>query len=135
MRKHGFSVCILFKIITNPSWTKGTVWFYFNFSSILVGSFQRKVIIYRWKNVKILVNHEFYSRPVCNLRQFQFMGLQYLIVFWQKCWSPKRKFSFSEKATKNCAISLIWFWRLLSKCQNHEADCANIHGLLRKADL
>ena len=25
------------------------------------------------------------------------------------------KFSFSEKATKICAILLIWFWRLLSK--------------------
>ena len=27
------------------------------------------------------------------------------------------------------------FWRLLSKCQNHEADPANFCGLLRKAEL
>ena len=46
------------------------------------------------------------------------------------------KFSFSEKATKICSICLVlWFWRLLSKCQNHEAECANFCGLLRKAEL
>ena len=44
------------------------------------------------------------------------------------------KFSFSEKATK-FAQSSSWFWRLLSKCQNHEDDCANSCGLLRKVEL
>ena len=42
------------------------------------------------------------------------------------------KFSFSEKATKICAICLMV---LLSKRQNHKADCANFGGLLRKAEL
>ena len=32
-------------------------------------------------------------------------------------------------------LSALWFWRLLSKCQNHKADCANFCGLLRKAEL
>ena len=41
------------------------------------------------------------------------------------------KFSFSEKATKDC----LWFWHLLSKCQNHKEDSANFCGLLRKAEL
>ena len=31
--------------------------------------------------------------------------------------------------------SSSWFWRLLSKCQNHEEDYANFCGLLRKAEL
>ena len=44
------------------------------------------------------------------------------------------KFSFSEKATK-FAQSSLWFWRLLSKCQNHKDDCTNFCGLLRKAEL
>ena len=42
------------------------------------------------------------------------------------------KFSFSEKATKICAIR---FWRLLSKWQNHKADFTNFCGLLRKVEL
>ena len=41
------------------------------------------------------------------------------------------KFSFSEKATKICAICR----NLLSKRQNHKADWANFCGLLRKTEL
>ena len=33
-----------------------------------------------------------------------------------------------------CAI-IIMVLKLLSKCQNHEDDCANFCGLLRKAEL
>ena len=33
------------------------------------------------------------------------------------------------------AQSSSWFWRLLSKFQNHQEDCANFWGLLRKAEL
>ena len=29
----------------------------------------------------------------------------------------------------------LWFWNLLGKRQNHEDDCANFCGLLRKAEL
>ena len=36
---------------------------------------------------------------------------------------------------KKCAQSALWFWNLLSKRQNHEDDCANFCGLLRKAEL
>ena len=31
--------------------------------------------------------------------------------------------------------SVLWFWRLLSKCQNHKAHYPNFFGLLRKAEL
>ena len=44
------------------------------------------------------------------------------------------KFSFSEKTTKICASS-SWFCHLLSKFQNHGEDCANLCGLLKKAEL
>ena len=44
------------------------------------------------------------------------------------------KFSFSEKAAK-FAQSSSWFWRSLSKFQNHKDDSANFCGLLRKAEL
>ena len=73
------------------------------------------------------------------------------MLYKQRFWV---KFSFSEKATKIWAICLmvltftaflrrpqkivqsaLWFWRLLSKCQNHEEDFANFCGLLRKAEL
>ena len=40
----------------------------------------------------------------------------------------------SKKAIKICPI-FSWFWHLLSKRQNHKADCANFCGLLRKAEL
>ena len=36
---------------------------------------------------------------------------------------------------QNFAQSSSWFWRLLSKCQNHKDDCANFWGLLKKAEL
>ena len=53
------------------------------------------------------------------------------------------KFSFSEKATKICAIFLVvltftkcqLFWEYLSKCQNHEQECKIFCGLLKKAEL
>ena len=31
--------------------------------------------------------------------------------------------------------SSSWYWRLLGKFQNHEEDCANLCGLLRKAEF
>ena len=40
------------------------------------------------------------------------------------CQKQVLKFSFSENATKICAIVLMVL-TLLSKCQNHKDDCAN----------
>ena len=50
------------------------------------------------------------------------------------------KFSFSEKATEmwrpqKCVQLSLWFWYLLSKCQNYKDDCSHFCGLLRKAEL
>ena len=42
------------------------------------------------------------------------------------------KFSFSEKATK---IWLIFFMILLSKCQNHKADCSNFLAFSEKLNF
>ena len=49
-------------------------------------------------------------------------------------WVLNVKFSFSEKATKICAI-VFMVLNLLSKRQNHKDDCAHFCGLLRKAEL
>ena len=47
------------------------------------------------------------------------------------------KFGFKAflRRPQNFAQSSSWFWNLLSKHENHEEDCANFCGLLRKAEL
>ena len=44
------------------------------------------------------------------------------------------KFIFLRRPQKFVQLS-SWFWRLLSKFQNHKADCAHFCGFLRKAEL
>ena len=55
--------------------------------------------------------------------------LEETLRFWLDVWC-----SFSEKATKICAIFLM-VWSLLSICPNHDEDCKKFCGLLRKAEL
>ena len=39
------------------------------------------------------------------------------------------------RRSQNFAQLSLWIWHLLSKLQNHEDDCANFCGLLRKTEL
>ena len=83
-------------------------------------------------------NHIFSIAKSFSGYDLQFGIIKILIIFTRKeslNISPEFivKFSFSEKA--NYLQSSSWFWRLLSRCQSHEEDCANFCDLLRKANL
>ena len=74
------------------------------------------------KNLLTFIAHKFFG--VCIKKRFSFSRIITYV-----------KFSFSEKATKICAIfclSSLLFWHLLSKFQNHVEDGANFCGLFRK---
>ena len=53
--------------------------------------------------------------------------------------SPKdlllRPSAFLRRPQKIAQFSSSWFWQFFKKRQNHEEDCANFWGLLRKAEL
>ena len=51
---------------------------------------------------------------------------------------PAHLYSYSLaflRRPQGFAQSSSWFWHLLSKRQNHEEECSNFCGLLRKAEL
>ena len=50
---------------------------------------------------------------------------------WNSAWLSFEVSFISAIFTQSSS----WFWNLLSKRQNHEEDCANFCGLLRKAEL
>jgi hypothetical protein len=54
-------------------------------------------------------------------------------------WPNYKQHLFHHKTflrrSHKCAQLSSWFWRLLSKCQNHEDDFTHLCGLLRKAEL
>ena len=82
---------------------------------------------FQWDSYK----KELYYLTVNKSKNFLWFNCEVRIRF-NRVNMSQIKFSFSEKATKICAICLMV---LLSKCQNHKADCANSCGLLRKAEL
>ena len=72
-----------------------------------------------------------------SVKHFPFKSMHHSLFPCYEFTSMRLKFSFSEKATKICTICLMLFTinYVHSKHQNHQADCTNFYGLLRKAEL
>ena len=78
--------------------------------------------------------------------QYILLALHYLGIIAENCFiippqtfkptmlDTRLKFSFSEKATKICTVFLMVL-TLICKRQNHQKDCTNFCGLLRKGKL
>ena len=64
-------------------------------------------------------------------------------MVWSRSWGiiPDglrcQPVKFNHAISHNCKVQLFWKGHkyLLSKCPNHEVNCANFHGLLRKAEF